>query len=418
MKVLHFNYSAYQGGAARAARRIHNSLINCQVDSNLFVNDSVNAGEKIHGPNKFDFIASKVRSKLVHISLKNIGGGKYQQHSVAFFPSSYVKRINSSDADIVHLHWINREMLSIADIGKIKKPLVWTLHDMWPFAGAEHLCQDRRWQSAYDPTSRSKTERGIDIDHWVYQRKLKHWKRPMDLVAPSNWMADSAKKSILVNKWPIKVIPNCLDTNFWKPGDQDRARELLSLPQDKKILLFGSYGGNNTKNKGFDLLLEALLRLQDVGSGFHLAIIGDRPTSLQRININKNYFGHISDDHLLRDLYRAADVVVVPSRLESFGQVASEAQACGSPVVAFATTGLKDVISHKQTGYLANTFDPSDLSNGVRWVTNIQRKNLLKENAARRVRKLYSYDVVSARYLSLYKDILKRSEINGSRYTD
>ena len=82
-------------------------------------------------------------------------------HSPSFLSSSWVKKINSSDADIVNLHWVQHEMLSVSDISKIKKPLVWTLHDMWGFCGAEHISWDKRWLDGYNVDNRPNYESRI-----------------------------------------------------------------------------------------------------------------------------------------------------------------------------------------------------------------------------------------------------------------
>ena len=102
--------------------------------------------------------------------------------------------INSSDADVVNLHWVQAEMLSIADISRIAKPLVWTLHDMWAFSGAEHCAWDNRWRDGYRRNNRPKHERGFDLNRWAWQRKRKYWRRPMQIVCPSQWLADCGRQ--------------------------------------------------------------------------------------------------------------------------------------------------------------------------------------------------------------------------------
>ena len=155
MKIYHFSANNNKGGAARAASRIHHALLKLGVNSTMFVDELDISSERVYGPNRIlDIFLSKARTKAANILLKSLNTKNSGQHSLSVFPSRWLKFINESDADIVHLHWINREMLSISDIGKIKKPIVWTLHDMWSFSGAEHLCDDNRWKNGYFKNNR------------------------------------------------------------------------------------------------------------------------------------------------------------------------------------------------------------------------------------------------------------------------
>ena len=106
-------------------------------------------------------------------------------------------------------------------------------------------------------------------------------------------------------------------------------------------------------------------------------------------------------------LYSSADVMVVPSRLEAFGQTASEASSCGTPVIAFSNSGLADIISHNQNGYLVDPYDTNQMSNFIlsllkndEIVLNFQKESIKKAE------KLWSFEAVSRQYIDLYKNIL------------
>jgi len=106
-------------------------------------------------------------------------------------------------------------------------------------------------------------------------------------------------------------------------------------------------------------------------------------------------------------LYAASDVMVVPSVQESFGQTASEAMACGTPVVAFNTTGLKDIVDHESNGYLARAFDPGELAKGIAWVLeDEERWNTLSRHAWKKAVQDFSIETVARKYAKLYADIL------------
>ena len=251
MKIFHLNETDISGGAARAVYRLHNAFLEeTDMNSIMIVNHSFTNDNTIIGPNSA-FDKFKVRLRLI------IGNkiAKFQQtnnpisHSIAFFSSNLINQINSSDADIVHLHWINGEMLSIEDISKINKPIVWTLHDMWAFCGAEHISIDDRFINGYFNTNKPSSESGLPINNWVWKRKLKAWKKPMTIIVPSNHMAELVSKSYLMKNWNTFVIPNSLNIETWRPIDKKNARQIIGLPIDTKIIAFGALGINYTSHK-------------------------------------------------------------------------------------------------------------------------------------------------------------------------
>lgn len=331
-------------------------------------------------------------------------------HSPAVLPSSWPKRINAADADVVHLHWVNKEMMSIEDIGRIKKPVVWTQHDMWAFCGAEHVTEDFRWREGYSAHNRPSYESGFDLNRWVWQRKRKAWQRPMHIVTPSRWLAEAVRQSALMRDWPISVIPNTLDTKVWRPVEKSLARNLMGLPASPPLLLFGTFGENTSPHKGFDLLQSALqlLRGEMEMKGLQLVIFGQiAPREPVDLGFPVHYVGHLHDDLSLRVLYSAADVMIVPSRKEAFGQTASEALACGTPVVAFGATGLLDVVRHQQTGYLAKAFDAEDLAKGLQWVLeDSERYAQLSAQARDDAVSRFSYQAVAQQYINVYRQAM------------
>lgn len=329
-------------------------------------------------------------------------------HSPAVLPSKWVKRINSSDTDIVQLHWVQAEMLSIADIGRIQKPIVWTLHDMWAFCGAEHFAWDERWRDGYRRDNRPSHESGIDLNRWTWQRKRKHWKTPMYIVTPSKWLANCVRESSLMRDWPVSVVANPIDTERWKPMEKSHARELLGLPAHVPLLLFGTYGANHAHHKGFDLLMRALNHLRDDPGtqGMELVVFGQRtPQSPPKLGFPIHYTGHLYDDLSLRALYSATDAIVVPSRQEVFGQTASEAHACGTPVIAFNTGGLPDIVAHKSTGYLAEPFDTEDLAYGIAWVLTQRQAGKLSKQARERAEERFALRVIAHQYINVYAKV-------------
>jgi glycosyltransferase involved in cell wall biosynthesis len=213
--------------------------------------------------------------------------------------------------------------------------------------------------------------------------------------------------------WPISVIPNPIDINLWQPMRRNLAREILQLTPHVPIILFGAWNGTTDKNKGFDLLVEALGFLGDKVPNLTLVIFGESPPRLPLdLRIPVYYIGRISDSISLRLLYCAADATIVPSRYESFGQTASESHACGTPVIAFNTSGLKDIVEHERSGYLADSFNAADLAHGIEWtLSDKDRHSRLALRARERAVENWSYGVVASAYRECYAELISNSGI-------
>jgi glycosyltransferase involved in cell wall biosynthesis len=253
------NHSDTVGGAARAAYRVHNAVRQLGVDSTLRVNQKALQDITVQGPaNRLGCFLAKIYSGMGQLLIKPFKSNPAIYQSIAFMPTRWAARLNSSQTDVVHMHWVNGEMISIADIGKIKKPLVWTLHDMWGIAGAEHYCDDSRARDGYNTENRPQGEAGFDLNSWTWKRKVKHWKEPILITTPSRWMAEKIRESALMKDWPVMPIANPIDTDVWRPINQEVAREELGLPQGVPLILFGAVNGESDPRKGFDLLLDAL----------------------------------------------------------------------------------------------------------------------------------------------------------------
>jgi len=375
----------------------------------MWVNVAAAGDWTVEGPtSKLGKIVARARPQVAGVLTEFLRTENPIIHSTGIFPSQWVKRINQSDADVVHLHWVAGEMLSIADIGRIEKPIVWTLHDMWAFCGAEHYAEEFRWREGYRRNNRPAHESGFDLNRWTWERKRKHWQRPMQVVTPSRWLAECVRESALMRNWPESVIPNCLDIVRWKPIEQAQARELLGLPADVPLLLFGAMGGGRDPRKRFDLLTDALAHLRGEIPGLELVVFGQlAPRNRPDLGFPIHYTGHLHDDLSLRALYSAADALVVPSRQEAFGQTASEAQACGTPVVAFNIGGLPDIVEHRRTGYLAKAFDTEDLAQGIVWVLAQRDSGQLGQQARARAVARFSESVVAQGYGVVYQSAMR-----------
>lgn len=369
--------STYDGGqgAARAAFRLHRALRDSGVDSHMRVALASSGDAWVRAPrSKPRHALALLRSTASWWLQKPQRSLNPVPHSVAALPSRLDQELNQPGVDLLHLHWLQDEFLSIEAIGRLRGPVVWTLHDTWPFCGSEHYPQDvndRRFELGYLGDNRPAGHRGLDLDRWVWQRKRMAWAdllTRLHLIAPSRWMAEQASASSLFAGVPCSVIPNAVPTAY-RPIPRLQARELLGWPTDRPVALFGAIDGSADPRKGWDLLLPALARLASDRIDIEAVVLGQSPPAHSlNLPLPLRYVGRFHDDISLALTYAAADVVVVPSRLDNLPQSASEALACGTPVVAFRQGGMADLVEHRRNGYLAEPNDPVDLANGLAFV--------------------------------------------------
>lgn len=414
LRVVQASTTDVIGGAARAAYRLHRALIEHGVESHMKVRSKHSDDWTVAGTDGLlGHLNALLRPALGSLPTRLQTSSNPNWKSGNWLPSNWASQLNASDSAVVNLHWVGGETLSIADIGRIRKPVVWTLHDMWPFCGADHYAPDdggARWRSGYSKSNRLAGDRGLDIDRVIWQRKQRAWKRPMHIVAPSQWLADCARQSALFRGWPVSVIPNVLDTGMYQPLNRDFCRQALGLPADHQIILFGAVGGGRDPRKGYDLLLDALSRLAPrVNCENVLCVVLGQcaPRNAPALPFSTQWMGHVHDDATLALFYNAADVTVVPSRQENLPQSATEPQACGCPVVAFDCTGFRDAVVHRETGYLARPFEADDMAEGLRWILDdAGQRGVLGQAARARALQLWSPEVVVPQYLKVYQEAI------------
>lgn len=411
MKVILLSYEDGGGGAGRAALKLHKALLKNGVDSVLRVRSKTTdlPSVRITRPIVRKAIgkgAGFLAQPLMRLQRKTQGG----LHSPALFPTGIVDELNRSDADVLQLNWICG-LISIEEIGRLRKPLVWRLSDMWPFSGAEHYGDDgpnARWRTGYRRDNRLPGSRGPDIDRWVWRRKRRAWNRRIHIVAPSHWLADCASASALMRDWPVSVIPTAVDVEQFQPWPMKVAREVLGLPADDKLVLFGAISGGTDPRKGREFLEAALAKLALRMSNVSGVIFGQsEPAKPPRLGLPLHWMGHISDDATLSLLYSAADVMVLPSRQDNLPQTGVESQSCGCPLVAFDTSGLPDLVQHERTGYLARPFEVDDLAHGIEWILqSSERRADLSRRARERSVRLYAPGAVIPQYMRVYRDAI------------
>lgn len=411
LKLAILSYTDMHGGAAKASYRVHHSLRSLLQSSMLVAYKDTNDLSVKVIFSRFQFFCLRLKNYLLrHFIPKFFQTTNPVLHSPGLFCSGVARQINKSDYDLVNLHWINYEFMSISEISRIKKPVVWTLHDMWAFCGGEHYTNDSRWVEGYNDSNRPKYESGIDLNKAVWNRKHKWWKKKQYVISPSHWLADCVRKSALMKDWTIKVIPNPIDTKEWKVVSKQEARERLKLPLSKKLVLFGAIGGKSDPRKGYDLLQSALDQLGADSKDIQLMIFGESAPAKEEDIFKTYYFGEVKDETILNDIYSAADMFVLPSRQDNLPNTAVEALASGTPVIAFDTCGLKDLVVHKQNGYLAQAFNTQDFAEGIKWILeDSERQKFLSVNAREFAVSKFSEEIVSKQYFDFFMQVHKEN---------
>ena len=336
--------------------------------------------------------------------------------SPALFGCVTAEWINSYPCDVVNLHWITNGFLSVETVGRITKPIVWTMYDMWPFTGTEHYAPDgprARWIQGYSAANRPLDESGLDLDRWSFERKERHWSMLRDsttMVPASTWLESTVRQSALMGGWRVERIPHVVDTSIFKPADRQQARNSIGLPllPDSKTVLFLSSGGITDPRKGWDLLEQACTAPAIRELSLTIIIVGPRPSEedAQRIGLrvghNLIWFGHVTSSADLCALYCSADVVAVPSRQDNMPLTAMEAQSCNIPVAGFAIGGLPDIVGDGETGALSPDVSADGLAEALTICLSRDFGSAPRERALR----TWAPDIVTERYRRLYASLL------------
>lgn len=410
MRVLIVNTSERTGGAAVAASRLMKALNNNGVKAKMLVRDKESDSLTVVGLPKspmlhWHFLWERlVIFCRLHFSRKHLF-----EIDIANTGSDITKLREFQEADVIHLHWINQGMLSLNGICKILrsgKPVVWTMHDIWPATGICHLtlgCHyfvNRCANCKYLPGGGGSN----DLASRIWQKKQQmQVDENIYYVACSRWLESEAKTSALLKGQKITSIPNPIDTHIYKKGNKEEARQRLGLPLDKKLILFASQRVTN-ENKGMSYLVEAC---KSLGGQYEVMILGGHAEEVvEQLPMKAYPLGYVNEEQRIVDVYNAADVFVLPSLSENLPNTIMEAMACGVPCVAFKVGGIPEEIDHLKNGYVAAYRDAADLAKGIQWVLQEADYEALSQQAVHKVTQCYSQQSVALKYLDVYQQAM------------
>jgi glycosyltransferase involved in cell wall biosynthesis len=422
MKVTLINTADAGGGAPAACMRLLKALELKQVDARMQVQEKFTAEPRVSSIGTDPFSRLKIKFNFFYERLPFIWF-KAKDRSVRFAFSRANAGTNISrepdivNADILHLHWTNSGYLSIDNLKKLfetGKPVVWTLHDMWAFTGGCHYaseCDHFVNQCGNCWMLRNPAANDISHDVWIDKSGMYKAAKNIVFVTCSNWLADVARTSSLLKNFRIETIPNPIDTEIFSPKDRTAARNKWNIDLQSKIILFGA-ANILDRRKGITYLIEALDMLKNQYAGLdnvEVVIFGkNKSFDVNQLPFKVHELQMISSQYDLAELYSLADVFVTPAIEDNLPNTVMEALACGTPVVAFNTGGIPDMVEHRRNGYLAEFKSSKDFAAGIHYVLNAAGTTGLSANARNKVLENFTNEIVAAKYMAVYQSILNK----------
>lgn len=418
MKVLIINTFETKGGAAVAGKRLSVALRNSGIDASLLVSEKRTNDFYV---TSFNNIGLKKYISLLYFFLERLEifvANRFSRKNLfAVSTASAGFDITDSEivrqADIIHIHWINQGFLSLKSIKKLVetgKPIVWTMHDMWPVTG---ICHHSRECTNYSEKCGNcmflqKPDKK-DLSYKVFKKKKKYLKnKGIHFVACSEWLKKRAEISKIANGNFVTNIPNPIDTDLFCPGNKSEARKKFGLPEDKKLLLFGALIASD-KRKGIDYLIEATKLLADLKNEVELVYCGEIKGELpSEFGLKAHSLGYVSNQADIVSMYQAVDCFVIPSLEENLPNMIMESMSCGVPCVGFNIGGIPEMIQHLETGYVAEYKSAADFATGIRHILSNINDDKLKTANRKFVLNNYSETAVANKYFDIYKSCLKK----------
>ena len=410
MKVLHLVAGSLSGGAGRGAYWLHQAQRSIGIDSTLVTSGRDNLGDDsvvALGASNLSRVKFALLNRLGNLPALLYRKRKRWIFNTGFAGIDFTKLPEYREADLIHLHWING-MVAMRTLRKVKKPIVWTMRDMWPLTGGCHYAMDcEGYRTGCGQCPQLKSKRSSDLTRLVVANKRASLPKQLRVVGISQWLNDCASNSQVFATFPVQTISNNIDTQIFAPVDQQTARQILGLPAEKKIILVGAQRVTDFY-KGFGLFVDAIKRIQR--DDIHVLTFGrEASQAMLPVDHTVTHLGFLADALSLRLAYSAADLFVAPSLMDAFGKTLAESLSCGTPVVCFDATGPKDIVEHQKTGYKAQPFEAEDLAVGIEWILNLPREEyeLLRRNSRERAVTYFDSRVIAKQYKELYAEMLR-----------
>ena len=408
MKIVLINTDANQGGAAIACSRLNIALNMSGVKSIVFNRSLLSKwnDKRIF----FHFMIEK----FVFLFFQASWQVKFK-FSIPFLGINIATRKEIKNADILHLHWINNGFLSLKSLKKISelnKPIVWTLHDMGAFTGGcFHSRECTNFEQDCGNCFYLKCPKQHDLSNRILTKKRNLYPQlNLHVVTCSNWLGERARRSSLFQNVSVHVIPNPIDVERFKPINKKVSRGILKMSADSFVILFVAASISDDR-KGISYLIEAINKLvalkPELKNVIELVVLGNVKNNEQfPFPCKTNFTGYVSDETTIINYFSASNIFITPSLDENLPNTVMESLSCGTPVVAFKTGGIPDLIDHKINGYLADYKSSDDLVNGILWAYENRLDEQINKNARNKVLNNYTYEIVAKKYIRVYESII------------
>ena len=404
------------GGAGKASLRLNNGLNLIGEDSTLFVKRKTTDNQQViqlQSPEINNAVFEKAVWKYFYTNV-------YEGNTIcsAMYPSvgfDYLEKIHQFD--IINLHWIPSflSLEAIAEINRLGKPIVWTLHDQNPMTGACHYTHGcDKYQTDCSDCPQLKVNSN-NITRTILETKIKYLPKTLTVVTPSLWLAKCAKESAVFKKHRIEVIPNSVETDIFWPSKKSDAKISLGLPADAKVILFGAQDLKE-KRKGMAELVKITKLLWENGNINELVeankvwalVFGYHSPLLDELGIPYQALGYVNEDQKLSLAYSASDVLALPSLEDNLPNLMLESMACGTPVVAFKTGGMASTIIDGQNGYLVPL---KDLKQFTKRIIDVITGTSMEASSRSFAEQNYRLEIQASKYKDLFHEV-----INGFVY--
>ncbi|RGM49933.1 MULTISPECIES: glycosyltransferase family 4 protein [Bacteroides] len=419
MRILLINTTEKIGGPAIAASRLMEALKNNGIKAKMLVRDKqteqITVVELKHN---WRMVWKFVWERIVIWKANHFKKNNLFAVDIANTGTDITSLPEFQQADVIHLHWINQGMLSLKNIEKILasgKPVVWTMHDMWPCTGICHYsigCTNYEQECHNCPYIYANGKK--DLAYRTFYKKQKLYKKNrIHFVTCSRWLGELAQKSALFHDHKVISIPNPININLFKPHNKNAARDKYMLPHNVKLVLFGSVKITDQR-KGINYLIESchLLFKKHPELKEQLAVVafGNQSRQLENLLPFKVYpMDFLKNEHQLVDIYNAVDIYVTPSLEDNLPNTIMEAMACGIPCVGFNVGGIPEMIDHLHNGYVAQYKSSEDFANGIYWTLTEPDYPSLSEQACRKAVTHYSEGTIAKKYIDLYNKVTGRN---------
>jgi glycosyltransferase involved in cell wall biosynthesis len=395
MKILHITFNDYMG-AGLCCRRINSALQQIGVNSKVLVLSKQSKDSSVYCFGYFNFYFRYIINKflcLIHLRVTEMSRVLYLSkiNNCAYsLPTSNIDLSTHplvTEADIIHLHWVNNYVDLQTFFSKVKKPIVWTLHDENLFCGIAHY------------------ENSILTDEYLekkYMRMKEDYIPQIDnlgIVFLSKYFKNKFVNNKIISNAIKTIINNSVDFTKYEPIEQSQARKKLSLDDSYVYLLFVAYDINE-KRKGLDKLIEAV------------ELLGKSNVRILAIGKNKHFTGHksvisyglVNDIETYSCIVSACDYFIMPSSQEAFAQTPIEAMACGKPVVVFPVSGTDELIN-ESIGVRCDGFSVEALKAGL---LKAMSTNYVASDIRNYVISYYSPEVIARMYLAFYNEMINK----------